>query len=417
MSPWRRFLGVATLLLPLGTGASASPPGTSLLPDTRGRIESAALSVNSARRAALRNAGLVGRIVNGLPGSVEVYILANDLAAFTVARTPDPDRIRFLELPEASPITIWAQDPFLVLERADGSGVLLASRSFERADDRLMAEKIAGSAGMALRQSALLFEGGNIVSDEETIFVGANTIRHNAVEFGLPEAEIVTRFQDELGRRVLVVGPLPQPVSHIDMVLTPIGERGLALADPAAGARIVRQAIEEDPGTVAAFEQACEENFFGHPGITEIPGEGGQPITAPEMDGETTRMAAISDRLGPVFDRIGRGLEEYGYTVHRIPFLFGGPESVPPDRQEAGQRAGYPMLTYNNVLLQAEGDVRRVYLPRYGLGAMDAAASRAWERLGFHASHIDGVTISAMYGGALRCAVKVLRRSPGPGGP
>ena len=122
-------------------------------------------------------------------------------------------------------------------------------------------------------------------------------------------------------------------------------------------------------------------------------------------------MAGISAELGRVFDRIGQGLEEHGYTVYRVPFLFGGPESVAPDRSEAGQRAGYPMLTYNNVLLEVSQDVRRAYVPRYGLQALDAAGAEAWSRAGFHVAPIDGLTISAMYGGALRCAVKVLGRS------
>ena len=42
--------------------------------------------------------------------------------------------------------------------------------------------------------------------------------------------------------------------------------------------------------------------------------------------------------------------------------------------------------------------------------AMDDAAREAWTALGFAVKPIDGLTISAMYGGALRCAVKVLAR-------
>ena len=44
-----------------------------------------------------------------------MYIIANDRAAFTVANNPWPDRVQFIELPFANPITIWTQDPFLVL--------------------------------------------------------------------------------------------------------------------------------------------------------------------------------------------------------------------------------------------------------------------------------------------------------------
>ena len=61
-------------------------------------------------------------------------------------------------------------------------------------------------------------------------------------------------------------------------------------------------------------------------------------------------------------------------------------------------------------VLEADEDGQRVYLPRYGWPAMDDAAQDAWAALGFATRPIDGLTISAMYGGALRCAVKVLAR-------
>jgi hypothetical protein len=51
-----------------------------------------------------------------------------------------------------------------------------------------------------------------------------------------------------------------------------------------------------------------------------------------------------------------------------------------------------------------------VYLPRYGLDALDRAAVRAWEALGYEVHPVGGLAVSAMYGGALRCAVKVLER-------
>ena len=71
------------------------------------------------------------------------------------------------------------------------------------------------------------------------------------------------------------------------------------------------------------------------------------------------------------------------------------------------------MLTYNNVLLEAFGGTQTVYLPRYGLQALDDAARSAWTDAGFTPVAIDGLATSAMYGGALRCSVKVLAREPG----
>ena len=91
--------------------------------------------------------------------------------------------------------------------------------------------------------------------------------------------------------------------------------------------------------------------------------------------------------------------------------LFGGPEAEPKADDSERMRAAYPMLTYNNVIIEADAAGRRVYLPRYGWPAIDDAARDAWTALGFAVRPIDGLTISAMYGGALRCAVKVLARA------
>ena len=218
------------------------------------------------------------------------------------------------------------------------------------------------------------------------------------------------RFEEALGRPVLVVGPFPQPIGHIDMMLTPLGGRRVALADAAAGAAIAERALKEDPRSVESFERWCEEYFFGDPSIREVAGVSG-PVSAPAVRGRTREMIERSRTIAPLLDSVAASLEQRGYHVERIPFLFGGPDThaEEPDRERA-TRATYPMLTYNNVLIEDDVDGKRVYLPRYGWLAMDEAARRTWQKIGFTARPVDGLTISAMYGGALRCAVKVLVR-------
>lgn len=403
----------------LGCAGTADPPAAerrALLPDVGPPPRVAAISVNSARRATLRNADLVTNIVNGLPASTRFLVLTNDRSAFTVARDDRPGRVRFLDLPFKSPITIWTQDPFLVLAGPGGEITLLTSKAFDRADDRLMADVIAREGGYRVQRSALFFEGGNIVSDEKHILIGANTIRRNAVELDVSETEVVLRFEEELGRRVLVVGPFPQPIAHIDMAITPLGGGRIAVADAAAGAAIAERELKENAASVAAFERWCEEHFFGDTAIRELTGPDG-PLTAPQVTGRTAEMVAKSREVAPMLDGVAASLERHGYRVERVPLLFGGPEAEPTAGDTERMRAAYPMLTYNNVIVETDAAGPRVYLPRYGWPVMDDAARKAWAALGFAARPIDGLTISAMYGGALRCAVKVLARgasAPGP---
>ncbi|KAA9134064.1 hypothetical protein F3N42_00495 [Marinihelvus fidelis] len=400
------------VLLAAGQALYGADERYRLLADTEGQLGSVVLAVNSARRAALRNAGLVSNIVNGLPEILQVNILANDLAAFTVANNPWPGRIHFIEVPASNPITIWTQDPFLVLRDEAGKTLLLKSREFERAGDSLLADVLGEFAGYPLRRSALFFEGGNVVSDSDYVFIGANTIRYNAVKLGQPEEEVVVAFQEELGRPVLVVGPFPQPVAHIDMMLTPLGDGRLALADPGAGADMAERALANQPESVAAFEDFCEQTFFGHPAIGQISASQGQLIRPPSLSGHTREMAVRSREIAPVLDGIAAAMAGFGYEVVRIPWLYGGPEiSLADEETGSAPSAAYPMLTYNNVLIERTTQTERVYLPRYGWSAMDQAAEKAWRDLGFETTAIEGLTTSAMYGGALRCSVKVLKRN------
>lgn len=408
-----RLAIAAILALGLCTEPISADPSNrarpTLLPDIGGPISRSVVSVNSARRAALRNAGLVSNIVNGLHDSSTFHVITNDLSAFVVESNRRPNRVQFIELPYDNPITIWTQDPFLVLTD-NGETVLLKSRTFDRAGDSLMADRLAEELGLEAKVSELYFEGGNIVSDDESIFVGGNTIRMNASRLQIDDRDVVLRFQEELGRPVLVIGPVPQPVAHIDMMLTPLGGGRIALADPGHGARIIGNALRDDPETLGRFERQCEGDFYGHPSIEAIRGPDGQDIHAPELTGEARRMAEISEQLAPTLDGVAASLEEFGFRVYRIPFLFGGPESR-EDQIEESIQAAFPMLTYNNVLLEQRGSEERVYLPRFGLSTMDVAAESAWKRIGFEVRPIDGLTISAMYGGALRCSVKIIARS------
>lgn len=358
--------------------------------------------VNSARLSALRNAALVTEIVNALPPSTEVLLTLNDPGAFTVASNPWPDRIRFLTLSESRSYTIWPQDPFLVLE-GDAGQELLLSAEFGRADDADFGVEIGRSLGWPVRRSALAFEGGNIVSDGRTVFIGANTVRANAVRLEVDDEEVARRFEDELGLPVLVVGPLPQPVGHVDMMLTPLGHDRLVLADPGSGARIAAEALAADSESVRAFERSCEELFFGDAGIEKLVDLDGKTIEAPSIVGKTGEAIRETETIEAALEGVAKALRDRGYAVERVPFLF-----VPPSAGE--WKPGYPTLTYNNVLLERAGEERRVYLARYGLSALDEAAAANWRSFGFRVVQVPGLTVSAMYGGSLRCCVKVLRR-------
>jgi len=413
------------------TKRSASPIG--LMADVGGPMRLVVCSVNSARRSALRNAPLVSQIISVLPPNVHVLLLVNDRGAFRVAANPWPDRVSFVELPEDVPITIWPQDPFVVLSPKGGSVELLVSNHFERASDVQMAVAIASHLGWQYKKSTLSFEGGNIVSDGELVFVGADTIRYNTVHLGQPEHEVVEEFERQFGRTLYVVDRVPQVVAHIDLILTPLGGRVVALADSRWGARLAEQALAEDPGGVAAFERYCERMFLGHEDIAQVRNVEGGTIRSPTIVGRTSEAVAASLAIAPQLDRIAEEIRAAGYDVVRLPFLFPGPlitasaatseESASgnfengeeatghdPDVDPPPAQPGYPYLSYNNVLLETNDGNDTVYLPQYGWPLFDDVARSTWQSNGFAVRAVPGFTTSAMYLGSLRCCVKVLSR-------
>lgn len=386
---------------------------SNLLADTGGAVSLVVCNVNSAHRAVLRNTPLINNIINNLAERTKVILVLNDPNAFTVAANPWPDRVKFLTLPSEISMTIWPQDPFVVLHNSDGPNQLLLSHIFQRAGDRDMAIELAKYLGWKWKDSKLSFDGGNIVADNNHIFIGANTIYNNAGELKETPDKIVRRFERQLGKPVLVIGPVPQPIGHIDMMLTPLGENKIILADPNWGAKLAAEQLSKSPEKVKAFELNCERMFFANPKIQQLQDLKGNIIEPPAMVGLTRRAIEDSRKIAPQLDKLAEKLSNRGYEIIRMPFLFMLSEYVDSNSTDVDPnqyKAGYPQITYNNVLLEVIENRQVVYLPQYGWPALDNAARKAWENVGYEIIAIGNFSTSAMYGGALRCCVKVLQR-------
>jgi hypothetical protein len=102
--------------------------------------------------------------------------------------------------------------------------------------------------------------------------------------------------------------------------------------------------------------------------------------------------ADLREETARRFDAAAEDLRLAGFRVERIPVL--------PTQRD------FVWITYTNSILED----RVVYLPRYGLPELDAAAAAVYERLGFDVRPVD---VSSVYshGGTLHCLVHVLRRA------
>jgi hypothetical protein len=170
------------------------------------------------------------------------------------------------------------------------------------------------------------------------------------------------------------------------------GKRTLFLADSGLAAKIVgkmsadaRRAVERELPRVLA-----EEGFLA----------AGIPVTEAQI---AERMAwdkhklldlglARAKKLADRFDTAAGYLAKLGYRIVRIPFLPNGLT----DEAEANNATMGIGFNYSNVLVEVYGDVKRVYMPRFGFKELDDAAEAAYASAGFQVVPLKGLLTNSL---------------------
>lgn len=169
---------------------------------------------------------------------------------------------------------------------------------------------------------------------------------------------------------------------HMDMGCTPIDDNTFLVGDPS----LAKDAVATFTPKEREQLEAVLSKRAGHE--VKLPEQGQfQPHNRDDQ----------SD-----FDAYAHILESKGYKVVRVPHL------EPP-------KAGDPYISYNNCLMERfekDGkEVRRVFLPQYGIPKLDEMADKVWESQGFEVHPIPLGALSSEWG-ALRCVSNWLDRSP-----
>jgi hypothetical protein len=383
MSAVRRFLwGVwvlASLHLVFSLGAAVLVPE----PPAPGPLMAAAggsitdLGIQFHRTGAERFLPVFGALLRSLDPGTTVHVVVTDRAdhnRFEEARFgwfPVGGGPRVEYAYAGRPITSWMRDRLAVLDPGPSGGpaVLLApaapmtgpeARAHDWTVPWTLGEHLGGRA--LVRATEYRFDGGDLIADEERVYVATPLVGRNP---GLDPEALYARLERDLGRPVLRLGSAEHPVPdhHIGMFLTPLGDGRVAVGDPDLALAALEQAGVHDTTLLV----------------------GGTPLS---LDLEAERL----DR----FRRVAQELRAAGLEVVPVPIL---PSSGP-----------YVFMSYNNVLVERRADGRlHVYLPVYGVDALDAAATEAWEDAGavVHPIAVDGLF---RLGGSVRCLVAPLAR-------
>jgi hypothetical protein len=423
---------------------------TQVFPDSTGKITHLALQLDSSAPRNIKNEVFNAwtQVFKAMDPDVRFTLVlesARDRERLADVlkenKIENPERFNVLDVNDLN-ITLWSRDQMVGLQGPGHTTLLGQTTMRPHGDDELLPPRIADSAdGVTLDgDKRLVTDGGDGVSNTKETFLGYASLYLTAEKLfedsgggpspfsqslsltlpqggegwnmpdfsfspnplksevkGLPnETEWLNRakdlFEEKYGQPITVVGQddpntpeFEEPATfHIDMGLTPVGNDLTLVGDPRAAVEILNG---------LSPEEYAEHNRL----LNSSLGTRGRDHLESLIQENTERHPNLQHQFDYNAEHMGRK----GYQVERLPYLQ-GPDNV-------------SWVTYNNCLLEdykrEDGSVvKRVFLPTYGLPALDKAAVDVYESLGFEVVPLQLPALTS-WRGAIRCISNILGRA------
>ena len=445
---------VETALRRLMTGET---PTTRQFADSYGRVKNLALMFSSAYLDDSPDKAARGQVLNAYkilftrmePDTKFTIVCATEqdkaLVANVVSESgiANPERVQLL-LPGESSLTVWARDMMVPKFKPGDPGhtALMAQEplhNWHLSDSKIPKFITEANPTIALDpEPALVTDGGDVQSNTKESFAGYYSLA--ATENKLHQGLMGTKFKDDVihwyqdRNRVKVIEtppnttfpfrfvPVEAPdgthITHMEgnpdyrVPLLNAGEVSDARMYDDLSVGLFRQDLgkpvtvmgRDDPATPVQEEPATDHMDMGMTPIDDKTFLLGDPGLARQLlRGTKHDQPGFFNRDHPWdFDAYQRTLESKGYRVVRVP-------------HHEPAKLGDPYITYNNCLMERfekDGrEVRRVFLPVYGIPELDNHAQEVWKGEGFEVIPMPLGLLSANWG-ALRCISNWLDRSP-----
>jgi hypothetical protein len=311
----------------------------------------------------------------------------------------DPKALRRVTFQRAAEsVSPWVRDYFLVGRAPDGSRLAWlhhpehyrgASGPWQSLDPRDFTDALEGVRTI---QTNLWVDGGGVVADEERIFAARTPLfagRMAPGGRGDPQG-IARAIEVRWGKPVTWVeaGPI-SPSGHVDTFLLPTGERTAVMGSASLASSLLRKVSR---GERSRFIDRFRAFTTGPDAPRDAPIDHEKILDHLTADGSAPRRRAA-------LDAVRAQLMKLGYRQVPVPYLV-----LDPARYGL-----FATITYTNGVIDVRDGRKTVYLPVYGLGALDEAATKAWAQLGYRVVAIDALG-AAIHGGAVRCLSQVIRR-------
>ncbi|MEI6807907.1 MAG: agmatine deiminase family protein [bacterium] len=359
---------IAGLVLAVGLSElvtrRGAPPDAQLISDAHGRLSDICIQYRKDFSPSVIET-LVD-LFNGLSDEVKIKIIVEQRTDFEFLNSELASRGvtrlgRLKAVITGFPITPWARDRFGAMT-AGGRTIIAAPPMRSkipgpRGNDELVPELLTASLpGAICMPLPFMFEGGDLLADADNAFIAANCLARNSPLDVDDRPSLLERIGGALRKKIVVIGKTSEdvPDHHICMYLTPLGENRVVVADPALGLELYRQS---DTGAAIDVE-------------TDI------------------------SKYEP-FQKVIHCMELKGFNVVRVPFLL--------------TRTPRVYVSYNNAILERRNGNKLIYMPVYGIPALDRAAGEVFENQGWQ---VIPVRVSRLYGhtGSLRCQVGIIKR-------
>ena len=349
----------AAVVLAMTRPAEESVGYGPMLSECDGRIRSVAIQYVHGAAFAVP---VYRQFLGDLPRDVIVYAMCPDQPSLDELKNAlGAESGRLTPIVTGHAMTAWARDRWISLEarRGDTAGTLVAAGAENGAEiwparrgDQRMAEDLARAIGKQSERSGLYFDGGDLLADSHSVFVGRGAITRNIQHTCADAAELKAMIRRQFGCEPILLADAPD--HHVGMFMMAAGDGRVVVGDPSLGKSL--------------FEPM------------ELPG-------GADFSRGTQRR----------FDSVAIAAARAGYRVTRIPCV----PSVD----------GKTFITYVNGIIDQGGGGGTIYMPVYrGEDRLNSAAEAVWRGLGYRVVRID-VTSTFRLFGTLHCLVNIVDKS------
>jgi len=340
--------------------------------------------------------GFLARLLQRFPASIWFALVTHSRAAPAMRcwldAHADLNRIRVIDVEDSLRFSVWVSDIFVFCEE-NGRMVVYAPCQFPRAEDARLAERIARALGLPCLRSELFFQGGNLLVTRAGVLIGADDVSALAeTRPGMPRADIARLYAKTLGQGTTVL-----ELGATDRIY---GERGRAHGSRAGWTSRIYPGTPQN-GSQPIFHIDLCVTLLGGRRVAV-----GDPVLAGELCQATRADPGVAEGLNAFAATLARA----GFDVVRVPLAF-----LQAEDPVNHSLASFPALSQNVI---ADFGTRRVFVPSAadlapfeGLASLDAVHLALWEENGFSPVLLDDLKPVFHRLGGPRCLVKTVPES------